>query len=123
MTDYTKSYRAAAVILAYSLIVAAANDTVAQAVDGSKPFVGVTGMLGADAADDMCDVKRDRLQTVRYGAAVTRMDRLTSDANGCAVPVGAPGAGVTVHYIGYAEVDGVAGDLGEVFIAPGSITG
>lgn len=123
MIDYTKSYRAAAIILGYCMIVAGANDTVAQAVDGSKPFIGVTGMMGAAAADDMCDVKRERLQTVRYGAAVTRMDRLTSDANGHAVPVGVPDAGVTIHYLGYAEVDGVDGDLGEVFIAPGSITG
>lgn len=120
---FIKSYPAAGAISGYHMIVAGDDNTVETAVDGSQPFMGVTGMLGAKAAGDMCDVVRSKLPDVRYGAAVTRMDRLTADSQGRAVPVGTPEPGETIHYLGFAEIDGVEDDIGAVFIAPGAITG
>lgn len=55
---------------------------------------------------------------VEYGAAVTRGQWLTSDAQGRAVPA-VPGAGVRV--IGMAMISGVLGDIGSVWIQPGGL--
>ncbi|BDV42433.1 hypothetical protein GURASL_13560 [Geotalea uraniireducens] len=119
-----KSYLAEAAIADYTLTSwGAADRTVRTAVDGSAPLIGATTIVGADNAGDPVDVVRGGLPEVRYGAAVARGDRLTADARGRAVPVGVPGVGETIHYLGYAEVSGVDGDIAPIFIAPGAIKG
>ena len=45
-----------------------------------------------------------------------------TDANGRAVAA-APATGVNAQIIGIAEVSGVSGDIGKVFIAPGAVQG
>lgn len=112
-----KSYIAAAAILAYRAVVwDAADSTVKQAVDGSAPFVGTTGIVGADAAEDMVDVTRLGLPEVQLGAAVNRGDRLMADADGKAIACTAGN-----FYFGFAEVTGVAGDIINYLACPGQI--
>lgn len=112
-----KSYLAAAAIAAYRATVWDATDlTVKQAVDGTVPFVGTTGIVGADAAGDMVDVTRLGLPEVQLGAAVNRGDRLMADADGKAIACTAGN-----YYFGFAEVTGVAGDVINYLAAPGKM--
>ena len=64
-----------------------------------------------DAVDaERCDVILSGAAELVYGAAVTRGERLTSDASGRGVPVSAS----TDIVIGKALVSGVTGDIGSV---------
>jgi hypothetical protein len=112
-----KSYIAAAAILAYRAVVwDVADSTVKQATDGTAPFVGTTGIVGADAANDMVDVTRLGLPEVVLGAAVNHGDRLMADADGKAIACTAGN-----FYFGFAEVTGVAGDVINYLAAPGKM--
>lgn len=87
----------------------------------SDKCFGVSDPLGA-AINDRCDVICTELADVEYGGTVTRGDRLTSDSTGRAVTA-APGAGVNNYIIGVAQVSGVVGDIGSVFIFPSVMQG
>lgn len=88
---------------------------VKQAVDGSAPIIGVAFQI--DYVDGgVCEIARDQAPEVEYGAAVSRGDRLTADAQGRAIP-----AAAGQFYFGYAEKDGGVGDVGGVFVAPGQV--
>lgn len=109
-----RSYIAIAAVLAYRMVnFGAADNTVAPAVDGSKFIPGVTQIVGANEAGQQVDICRDGMPEVEYGAAVSKGDRLTADAEGRAVPAD-PGE----WFLGYAEVDGSEGDIGIIFISP-----
>lgn len=69
-------------------------------------------------ANERFDVVMTHVAEVEYGAAVTRGQYLTSDAQGRAIPA-IPGAGVRV--IGMAMLSGVLGDIGSVWIQPGGL--
>lgn len=117
------TYRAAAAIEPYRLAThGGADQYAAKATGASAAIIGVVDQLGADAADDEVDVNRSGLAEVEFGGNVTRGDPLTSDAQGRAVTA-APAAGANAYVIGYAEKNGVSGDIGAVFIAPGRIQG
>lgn len=112
-----KSYAAEAAIGAYLAIVWGAADlTVKQATDGTAPFVGTSGIVGADAAGDMVDVTRLGLPEVKLGAAVNRGDRLMADADGKAIACTAGN-----YYFGSAEVTGVADDIITYLACPGKM--
>ena len=63
------------------------------------------------------DIVRLGPADVEYGGTVARGDPLTSDASGRAV-VAAPAAGTNNRCVGFAEVSGVVGDIGTVFVNP-----
>jgi hypothetical protein len=99
--------------LAYGQIVKFGNadGTVTAAVAAADAAIGIVVSNVAIAIGDHVDVARDSFPDVQYGAAVTRGDLLTSDANGHAITAVSP-----ARVIGVAEVSAVAGDIGEMCI-------
>ena len=98
-----------------------ADGHVAQAAANTDALIGVFDEL-AHADGERCDVIRAGSTLVQYGGAVTRVDWLTSDANGKAVKA-APAAGSNASVIGRAEVSGVDGDIVPIVLAIGQIQG
>ncbi len=112
---FIKACYAGAAILPFHIVKHGAADgfAVTSAAAGDASF-GVSDSLGASAANDPVDIIRGGIAEVVYGGTVTRGDPLTSNASGAAVK-----AATGNRIIGFAEVSGVAGDRGSVFIAPG----
>ncbi len=109
-TDF-KSYKAAAVIPAKTIVKFTANwQEVTPATASSDAIAGVAE-LGAAAIGDMCDVAEGDWHEVTLGATVAAGDFLTSDANGKAVKAVKGGAGSYVNVFGRANRAGVAGDI------------
>lgn len=120
---FIKNHTADAAIGAYRLVInGAADGNVAQAAGVAAALIGVTDRLAAAVAGDRIDIVRGGIAEVEYGATVARGDPLTSDATGRAVTA-APAAGVNNYILGYAEVSGVVGDIGCVYITAGRIQG
>lgn len=118
-----KNYGTEAIVPPYRIVKFGAVDlNVVPAAASTDKLIGISGRLGASVSGDRCDVTRAGLEEVEYGGNVAAGDYLTSDASGKAVTA-APGAGVNAYVIGQAEVAGVSGDIGKVFIAPGRIQG
>lgn len=118
-----KSYTAEGVIPPYRIVkFGAADGGVLVAAAATDKLIGVTGRLGLAAIGDRGDVGRLGIDEVEYGGAVASGDPLTSDAVGRAV-VAAPAAGANVRIIGFAEVAGVLGDIGSLYISPCSLQG
>lgn len=100
----------------------AADGAGVPAVDGAAYIAGVSDELDT-AVGERCSVLMvGCIADVEYGGAVTRGDPLTADAQGRAVAA-APAGGANAFIVGYAEVSGVLGDVGSVFVNPGRIQG
>lgn len=109
-----KGYTATVAIAAHTLMkFGAADGTVVPATDGAAFIVGVQSQLDCDAGDRASACMVGNIEDVIYGANVTRGQPLTADAQGRAVPAVAGN-----FAIGFAEVSGVAGDIGTVIISP-----
>jgi len=118
-----KSYTAEGVIPPYRIFkFGAADGGILVSAAATDKLVGVTGRLGLAAIGDRGDGCRLGICEVEYGGAVAAGDALTSDASGRAI-VAAPAAGSNVRIIGFAEVAGVLGDIGSLFISPCSLQG
>lgn len=118
-----KGYTATAAISARRIVkFGAADGTVVTATDGSAPLIGVQSELDCDSGDRASVAMVGNIEDVVFGGNVTRGDPLTADATGRAV-VAAPAAGANAYIIGFAEVSGVANDIGTVIINPGRIQG
>lgn len=100
----------------------AADGTVVPATDGSAFLVGIQAEIDCDVNDRASMTMIGNIEDVIYGGNVTRGQPLTAGAGGKAV-VAAPAAGANVYIIGFAEVSGVANDIGSVLIAPGIMQG
>lgn len=112
---FIKACYAGAAILPFRIVKHGAADAYAiQAAAAGDASFGVSDSLGAAAANDPVDIIRGGIAEVIYGGTVTRGDPLTSDASGRAIK-----AATGNRIIGFAEVSGVVGDRGSVFIAPG----
>ena len=94
---------------------------VIQGADAAAALIGVTPEIAADSGE-RCDVIKAGIADVEFGGSVSRGGPITSDSVGRAVAA-SPGAGANAYIIGFAEVDGASGDIGQVFIAPGRIQG
>ncbi|MDV7340979.1 DUF2190 family protein [Terasakiella sp. A23] len=94
-----------------------ADGNVALATTATDSFDGVSGIRGADAQGDRIDIYKDGIRPLEYGGTVAAGDPLTSDATGRAIKA-APVAGTNVRCIGFAEVSGVVGDIGDAHIVP-----
>jgi hypothetical protein len=118
----TKNYTAGAAVTKYRLVKFGATDgAVLTGAAATDLLIGVNEALDV-ASGDRADVIRAGIAEVEYGGAVTRGAKLTSDASGKAVAA-APAADANVHVIGIAEVSGVDGDIGSVFISPSVMQG
>jgi len=112
-----KTYDAEGAILPYRIIkFGAADYGVVQAAAAADLSIGVSNILGAAAAGDPVDVVKSGIAKVEFGGAITRGAAITANASGQAVA-----AATTNQVIGYAEVSGVAGDIGSVFISPSKL--
>ena len=112
---FIKACYAGAAILPFRIVKHGAADAFAiQSAAGADASFGVSDSLGAAAANDPVDIIRGGIAEVVYGGTVTRGDPLTSDAQGRAIK-----AATGNRIVGFAEVSGVVGDRGSVFIAPG----
>lgn len=117
-----KAYLAEAVIAPRRIVKhGTADDKIIQAAAATDKLLGVTSEVPA-AIGEHTDVVKNGLVDVEFGGTVTRGDPLTSDAVGRAV-VAAPTAGVNNRLIGFAEVAGVVGDIGQMQIALGVMQG
>ena len=117
-----RNYTAEAAIAAHRIVKPGATDgSVLQAAAATDALIGVTEGLAPEAGERV-DTVKSGIADVEYGGAVTRGQLLTADADGKAVAA-APAAGANVRIIGVAEVSGVAGDIGQVLIAPGLMQG
>lgn len=93
-----------------------AEGEIAIATASTDKLMGVTTDI--DAADgERVDGARSGFAPVFYGGTVAVGDWLTANASGAAVATTTAGAIV----IGRAEVAGVSGDIGSVFVVPGKI--
>lgn len=118
----TKSRTAETEVIAFRLVKHGTSDgKVVQAAAATDAIMGVCSELGA-AAGERVDVHLAGLAEVEFGGPITRGDPLTADADGKAVKA-APAAGDNVRIAGFADVSGVAGDIGIVLLAPGAIHG
>lgn len=116
------AYLAAGVIPARTIVKhGAADGSALPATAGTDALLGVSTDIPA-AIGDHADVHRQGVVPVTYGGNVTRGDPLTSNGAGLAI-LAAPGVGATLRIIGFAEVSGVANDIGSVLLAPGILRG
>lgn len=118
-----KSYKAEAAVEAFRIVkYGAADNQVLKGAAVGDSLIGVsTGSVDA-AIGDMVDVVKAGPAEVRCGGAVTRGDKLTTDANGKAV-VAAPAAGVNNNIIGIADASGVLDDIIQITVALGRVQG
>lgn len=121
---FTRAYEAAAAIVGNLIVTWAAPSTaktVTTATSATVPLVGVSDAMGA-ALGGMCDLHRGGLVSVKLGGTVAAGQPVTSNAAGQGIAA-APGAGASMNIIGFADEPGVAGDIIDVFFAPGTIRG
>ncbi|MGF3027842.1 hypothetical protein ACQVP2_34250 [Methylobacterium aquaticum] len=99
------------------------GQTVAVAASAASPFAGITDSGGGSGG--LVDLQLTQEADVRYGGTVKAGDPLmaASDGSGRAVKAVKPGTGATVWVIGIAQIDGVADDIGKVFLAPSIMLG
>ena len=117
-----RNYAASGAIAAYRIVKpGAADGVVAQGAAATDALMGVNESI-AVADGERVDIVKSGIADVEFGGNVTRGNPLTSDANGKAV-VAAPAAGANVRVLGFAEVSGVDGDIGQVLIAPHTMQG
>ena len=118
----TKAYIAEAIIAPYRIVKhGTADDKIIQSSAVGDAHLGITTSLPA-AIGEHVDVIKSDTANVEYGATVTRGAPLTSDAVGRAV-VATPAAAANNRIIGFAEVAGVVGDIGQVWVMPSVMQG
>jgi hypothetical protein len=118
-----KTYAAEAAITPRRIVKhGAADGGVINSAAAADKHAGVADSRGAAAAGDAVDIYKSGTVEVEYGGNVTRGDPLTSDAVGRAITA-APAAGANVRIVGFAEVSGVLGDIGEVDLKPSVMQG
>lgn len=112
-----RNYLAAAAIAAFRIVKPGANDgEVVQGAAATDALMGVNDSI-APASGERVDIVKSGIADVEYGGNVTRGGPLTSDSVGRAVAATVPGSRI----IGFAEVSGVLGDIGQVLVAPGTL--
>lgn len=118
-----KNLTVSAAIEAYRIVAfGAAVETIMQASAASDLLVGVTGVVGAVAADERVDVYMDGVRTVEFGGDFEAGDPLMADADGKAIKAVTP-VDTTIRIVGFAMEAGGAGVLGQVHISPQTMRG
>lgn len=116
----TTAFRAGGAIAKRRILIHGSADGLAiQAVGAAAPLLGISTDIPTDSGA-IVDAIRGGLAPVEYGGTITRGAPLTADADGRAVAANLAAATVT-YIIGFAEVEGVVGDIGSVHVVPGVI--
>lgn len=106
-TSEFRSYKAESAVIGYRIIKFGATDlSAAQSTGPTDLNIGTSDSLDK-ATGEMVDCQVGDVGEVRLGAAVTRGQALTADANGKAVSTTTVGH----RCIGYAEMSGNADDV------------
>lgn len=101
-------------IAAQHLVAAGTNDGEAiQAKEAATYLLGASTFVNTPTGKHV-SVVRNGLANVVYGGNLAVGDPITSNADGQAIKAAAGD-----KTIGYAEVSGVAGDIGSIYIVPG----
>ena len=110
----TKPYTAGGTIAARRIVkYGAADGIVVQSAGATDLHVGVSTDLGSASGERQDVFMIGNIVEVDFGGTITRGTAVTSDATGKAV------AAVTGNKaVGFAEVSGLAGDVGTVIINP-----
>ena len=119
-----KNFTAAAAVKPNRVVAFGTDEgTIETAVSATaKPFVGVTGVVGAVAAGARLDAYLDGVRNLEAGAAFGQGVYLTVDGQGRVVAA-APAATVTQQTIGKSLGASTAlGELVPVHIVPGSLS-
>jgi hypothetical protein len=99
----------------------ATKQAATEAASNTAALLGVSTSPGASAGA-MVDVVPLGLSEVVAGGNLVRGARVTSDAEGRAVAVPAPGAqAVTVSVVGIVQAAAAEGDIVEIVVAPSAI--
>lgn len=122
-TGLTKPYTAGAAVAKNRIVKFGAGDgVVVQSAAAGDQHIGVSTDV-ASASGERCDVfMAGNIAEVLFGGTIARGQPVTADATGSAVAA-APGAGANAYCVGFAEVSGIAGDIGTVIIQPFVIQG
>ncbi|HWE50477.1 MAG TPA: hypothetical protein VG273_11830 [Bryobacteraceae bacterium] len=125
--NLTKQYRIedAAGVGQFLAVVCGANDGGCKKPTGANAagFLGVTREAQPNQNKGV-PVDKAGIVRVKFGGTIARGDRLAINGNTGDVKsveaqiTAAPGTAAVVNVIGMAEISGVAGDLGLMFIAP-----
>lgn len=119
---FIRSYKAEAAVEKFRIVkFGAADDQVVKGAAVGDNLIGIS-MEVDSAINEMCDVVKQGPAQVVCGGAVTRGDKLTTDANGKAV-VAAPAAGVNNNIVGVADQSGVLDDIIRCTVGVGRIQG
>lgn len=117
-----KEFVAEAAINPYRIVkFGASDDNVLQAAAATDALIGVVEGV-APALGERCAVVTHGIAEVKLGGTVVRGGPITSDASGQGVAA-APAAANNNRLIGFALQSGVAGDVINVLVSPGSIQG
>ena len=112
----TKSLRATTAIPAFTLVkYGAADGSGVPATDATAFIFGISSELATAVGENASVHGLGNIADVLYGAAVTRGDPLTADAQGRAIPATAAGQRI----VGFAEVSGVVNQIGSATVSPG----
>ena len=113
-----KNFTAAEPIGPHRIVVfGAAPGTVRTARAFGDPVIGVADALGAKAAGERIDVILSGIAEVAIGGTVAAGEPLQAGPQGDAVKFAAP-QDSDIRAIGLALAAGVAGDIGQVLVAP-----
>jgi len=116
----TRALTASGAITGQRIVAWTSGGKATQAAAAGDPLIGITELGASDG--ETVDVVVEGVPAVEFGGTIAYGDPLTADSQGRAVKA-APASGVTARVLGYAWLDAVAGDVGEVKIAPHQITG
>lgn len=119
----TRNLTAAAAIPPRRIVcfAAAEGEVELSASATAKPFVGVTGIVGAVVAKERIDVHLDGVRDIEAGGAFDQGADLTSDATGRVIAA-APAANTSQRIIGQSLApSGAAGQFVPVRISPGAL--
>ncbi|MCY1648175.1 hypothetical protein OVA11_14215 [Caulobacter sp. SL161] len=116
-----RTYIAGGAITARSFVKFSADGVVVVATAATDDIIGITAELDV-VQGERVDVYRAGSAELRLGGTVARGAPLTAAAGGARVAA-APAAGVRNRHGAFAEVSGVSGDIIDVEIDLGFITG
>jgi hypothetical protein len=112
MPDESTNYIADAPIIARRIVKHGSADRHVDMASAATDYLMGVSELGCTAIGDHVDIIKEGIAYVEYGGTVTRGQPLTADSVGRAIV-----ASGSNRVIGFAEVSGVVGDIGEVFIS------
>jgi len=121
--NITKNYLADGAIDQYLIVKMGSDEEhVTEAAAATDVSVGVTTIVGADAAEERVDVVHFGVAKVKAGGTISAGGFVTADSAGKGVAA-SPASGVNNYVIGRALQDAVNGDIFNVLIMPTRIQG